>query len=251
MSTPMLNNFLAAFKGFEMSPLYGKSLVYLLGSPASTFRPIPGSVVEPPYEQNVLNTDDKIAYCNLFNENYGDQSAAERAALGPYLHTSDTAEQYGEGQIDPRGPGWVKNIDSQFVLARDRRFKYVELDNPDAYSIGTVMEVVTLAHSYGLGVIAKNPVLTKGALQFMAHGNVFGVIVERDAGTPAAYDDLRKRARKDGKLPVWFVFDGKDGAAECAAAIRAGGFKGMGVTYSTGRERNGYNDCHTVLLPVT
>ena len=37
-----------------------------------------------------------IAYCNLFDEN-------NTGKYGPYLHTSDTAKQYNEGQIDPRG----------------------------------------------------------------------------------------------------------------------------------------------------
>lgn len=203
----MLDNWLAAFDKRTPSPLYGKPLVYLIG--AASARAIPGSVVEPPYGRDVPGTDDKIAYLNLFS----------RAEYGP--------------------------AEPQFEWAR-RLYKFAELDNKVAYSIGDVQEATTLAHSYGLGVVAKNPVLTNGPLQFMAHPNVFGVIVERGAGTPATYDDLRKRARKDGLLPVWFVFDGPTGAQQCAEQIQFGKYKGMGVTYSTDR----YNDSHTVLLPV-
>lgn len=245
----MFNNWLAAFDKRTPSPLYGKPLIYLIG--ASSFRAIPGSVVEPAYGWNVVGTEDKIAYCNLFNEGYADQSEFERAALGPYLHDSDTAAEYDEGQLDPAGSGFDKNITAQFERARGMSYKFAELDNPDAYSIGVVQEVVTKAHSYGLGIIAKNPALTNGALQFIAHPNVFGVIVERGAGMPAQYNAWRLQAHKDGLLPIWFVFDGHDGdSQQCAGQIQAGGFKGMGVTYSTGREKNGYNDSHTVLLPV-
>ena len=51
-----------------------------------------------------------IAYCNLFNEKYSEQSKQERARYAPYLKTSDTAEDYGEGQIDPCGEGWKRNL---------------------------------------------------------------------------------------------------------------------------------------------
>lgn len=245
----MFNNWLAAFDKRTPSPLYGKPLMYLIGS--QNARAIPGSVVEPSYGWNIVG-DDKIAYLNFFNELYSEQSDDAREQLGPYLHTSDTAEEYDEGQIDPAGPGWDRNLTEQFAHAAGMGFKFAELDNPDAYSIGVVQSAVTKAHEYGLGIIAKNPKLvTNGALQFIAHPNVFGVIVERGAGMPAEYNAWRLQARKDGLLPVWFVFDGHDGdSQQCASQILAGGFKGMGVTYSTGREKNGYNDSHTVLLPV-
>lgn len=249
--TPMLDNFLAAFKGPETSPLYGKPLIYLLG--AAGARALPGSVVEGPYGCNVIGTADKIAYGNFFNELYSEQTEAQKAALGPYLHDSDTAGEYGEGQIDPAGPGWLKNLTAQFMSAAAKGYQFFELDNPDAYGLGDVQKAITMAHSYGLGIIAKNPKLVAngaGALPILSHPNVFGAIVERGAGDPAYYDDMRRRARKDGKLPVWFVFDGRDGSDACAAAVKVGKFKGMGVSYSTGRETNGYNDSHTVLLPT-
>lgn len=241
----MFNNWLAAFDKRTPSPLYGKPLMYLIGaSGAAAGRAIPNTVVEPPYGCNAAG-EDKIAYCNLFDE-------LNTGKLGPYLSDSDTANEYGEGQIDPAGPGWSINLTDQFTRVAALSYKFAELDNPDAYSIGVVQAAVTRAHSFGLGIIAKNPKLVaNGALPFIAHPNVFGVIVERGAGMPAEYAAWRTQARKDGLLPVWFVFDGHDGdSQQCAMQIQAGGFKGMGVTYSTGREKNGYNDSHTVLLPT-
>lgn len=213
----MFNNWLSAFDKREPSPLYGKPLIYLTGA-KDTPRAIPGNVVEgPAHNRTMADGDDKIAYCNLF-------------------HDPDT--------------DWNASIIGQLTRVAGLSFKFAELDNADAYSIGDVQKMTTLAHSYGLGVIAKNPVLTNGPLQFIAHPNVFGVIVERGAGAPATYDYLRSRARKDGLIPVWFVFDGPDGAQQCADQITLGGFKGMGVTYSTDNGVNAYIDSHTVLLPI-
>ena len=96
-----------------------------------------------------------IAYCNLFDEH-------NTGHYGPYLHSSDTAAEYNEGQIDPRGPGWEKNLREQFERRRNQGFEYIELDNPDAYSIKDVIGAIDLAASYGLKVIAKNPGLMEG-----------------------------------------------------------------------------------------
>ena len=79
-----------------------------------------------------------IAYCNLFDEE-------NTGKYGPYLHTSDTAEQYGEGQIDPKGPGWEKNLRQQFQRRKRQGFSYIELDNPDAYSVEDVLGAIDLA----------------------------------------------------------------------------------------------------------
>lgn len=245
----MIDNWHAAFKGHDQSPLYGKPLVYLIGAESFYVRSQVGAIVEPPFGEDVPGNE-KIAYLNLFNENYSRQSDAERAALGPYLYDSDTALEFGEGKIDPGGPGWTKNIGAQFNWAVARGFRFVELDNADAYPIGVIQSVVTLAHSYGFAVIAKNPILTNGALQFISHSNVAGVIVERGAGGPAEYDSLRRQARKEGVLPIWFVFDGRTGADDCVAEIRAYGFTGMGVTYSTGQGDDGYNNSQNLFLPT-
>lgn len=204
MTGPMLNNFLASFKGADRSPLYGKPLVYLIGAP--TARAMPGSVVEGPAGCHIAGTDYRIAYGNL---------AAD-------------------------------DLTAQFTEAATLDYRFMELDNPAAVSVGTMMSGFTTAHGYGLAIIAKNPLRTKAAPQIITHNNVAGIIVERGAGSPAEYDVLRRRARKDGCLPIWFVFAGRTGADECAAAIKAGKFKGMAVTYST----TAYEDSHTILLPT-
>ena len=97
-----------------------------------------------------------IAYCNLFDEN-------KTGKYGPYLNSSDTAKQYNEGQIDPRGPGWEKNLREQFARRKNAGFEYIELDNPDAYTIKDVIGAIELAETYGLKVIAKNPGLMGGS----------------------------------------------------------------------------------------
>jgi hypothetical protein len=178
-----------------------------------------------------------IAYCNLFNEKYSEQSRKERAEYGPYLKSSDTAADYGEGQIDPRGPGWRRNLTEQFERRRKQGFEYIELDNPDAYSVADVVAAVELAESYGLKVIAKNPGLMGGEpLPYVAHRNVCGIIVEKGAGDAHEMDALRRRAGKPD-MPVWFVFFDarKEGAGKKAAgeaAKSAQHYSGIHVTYS-------------------
>jgi hypothetical protein len=152
-----------------------------------------------------------VKYCNLFDEENSGRYA-------PYLATSDTAAQYGEGQIDPRGPGWEKNLRAQFARARSQGFRIVELDNPDAYAVADVLGAVALAAGYGLAVIAKNPLLIDGdPTPYVAHPAVVGVIVERDAGNPADMHALRVQAGKPG-LPVWFVAFGEPPARSRASS---------------------------------
>ena len=97
----------------------------------------------------------------------------------PYLHSSDTARKYREGQIDPGGPGWERNLREQFERRRQQGFGYVELDNPDAYGWIDVGGSYDLAASYGFKVIAKNPVICQDGLAMMRHPAVVGSIVER------------------------------------------------------------------------
>ncbi len=211
------------------NPLEGKPLRYLIGAddPGAGRD---GEVIECGY--NVTRLPAKgiaIKYCNLFDEN-------NTGAYGPYLHSSDTAAQYNEGQIDPRGPGWQRNLREQFARAKSQGFSYVELDNPDAYSVAAVIGAIDLAASYGLKVVAKNPGLMDGdALAYVAHPNVFGVIVERGAGSPGEMHELRVRARKRN-LPVWFVFFGRSEAAARETARAAASYENMRVTYSSAGE---------------
>jgi hypothetical protein len=115
-----------------------------------------GEIVEVGYDlSKPLPVGITIAYCNLFNEKYSEQSKQQRAEYGPYLKSSDTAAEYGEGQIDPRGPGWRRNLTEQFGRRKRQGFEYIELDNSDAYSVADVVGAVDLAANYGLKVIAK------------------------------------------------------------------------------------------------
>ena len=208
------------------NPLEGKLLRYLIG----TDKPGAGSkdkVIEVAY--SVKQPPAKglaIAYCNLFDEE-------NTGKYGPYLNTSDTAEQYGEPQIDPKGPGWEKNLRGQFERRKRQGFTYIELDNSDAYSMEDVLGAIDLAATYNLKVIAKNPALIEGdATPYVAHSNVFGVIVEKDAGTPEEMAVLRNKAGKP-TLPIWFVAFGDGRAWADKIAATAADHKNMSVTYSS------------------
>jgi hypothetical protein len=225
------------------NPLAGKKLRYKIGTDRPG-RGEDGEIVEVGYDcEKPLPLGITVAYCNLFNEKYSEQSKAERAAYGPYLRTSDTAKDYGEGEIDPSGAGWRRNLEEQFERRKKQGFEYIELDNPDAYSVADVVGAVELAESYGLKVIAKNPALLEGdPLPYVAHRNVYGIIVEKGAGDANQMDALRRRGGKPD-LPVWFVFfdarkkgrrTGEKAAKQAAALARR--YRGMSVSYSPGGE---------------
>jgi len=220
------------------NPLAGKPLRYLIGSDSSG----PGrddEVTVVSYDSAPVKRGISIAYGNLFDERH-------TGRYGPYLHTSDTAAQYHEGQIDPRGPGWEKNLREQFERRRKQGFSYIELDNPDAYSVKDVIGAIELAASYGLKVIAKNPLLVSdGAATYVAHPNVYGAIVERGAGTPVQMEALRKKAGKP-TLPVWFVSFGKGRGWAGSVADSARRYRSMGVTYSSAGE---YGNSIDILTP--
>jgi len=206
------------------NPLGGLRLRYLIGTdnPGSGKE---GYVTEVGYDVKApVQIGPSIKYGNLFDE-------TNSGKLGPYLQTSDTAAEYKEGQIDPRGPGWNKNLREQFERAKRQGFRYIELDNPDAYSSMDVVNAVAIAADFQLGVIAKNPLLVEGdQLAYVGHQNIFGIIVERGAGGPQAMHDLRIRAMKTD-LPVWFVFFGRSDRAARNTA-KAVNYKNMYVTHS-------------------
>ena len=219
--------------------LAGKRLRYLIGTEASG----PGrddEVTEVSYSTTQpARRGISIAYCNLFDEH-------NTGRYGPYLHTSDTAAEYNEGQIDPRGPGWEKNLREQFERRKKQGFEYIELDNPDAYSIKDVIGAIDLAASYGLKVIAKNPGLMEGgATAYVAHPNVYGIIVERDAGGAGDMDALRRKAGKP-TLPVWFVAFGVGRAWAGDVANAAKHYPNMSVSYSSAGE---YGNSIDILPP--
>jgi hypothetical protein len=232
----------AAGKAITGNPLAGKKLRYKIGA-ENPGRGKPGEIVEVGYDWNApLPAGISIAYGNLFNEKYSEQTEREREQYAPYLTTSDTAEQYGEGQIDPRGPGWRRNLIEQFERRRQQGFKYIELDTADAYSVTDVVGAIELAEQYGLKVIAKNPALIQGdPLPYVAHRNVYGIVVEKGAGNAHQMHTLRRRAGRP-HLPVWFVFfekndgrgEGKKAASE--TIMHAQPYANMNVTYSADGE---------------
>jgi hypothetical protein len=210
------------------NPLAGKPLRYLIGTDAAGAGHDSEVTVLSYNATAPVKRGISIAYGNLFDERNTGQ-------YGPYLHTSDTAKQYNEGQIDPRGPGWDKNLREQFERRKKQGFEYIELDNPDAYSAKDVISAIDLAASYGLKIIAKNPLLVKGAVAYMAHPNVHGAIVEKGAGNPKEMDALRKKAGKPA-LPVWFVAFGSGRSWAGSIADAAKQYRHMGVTYSSAGE---------------
>jgi hypothetical protein len=216
------------------NPLAGKALRYLIGADAG-YAIDPEAVTEVGYDAPKPPTGTCIAYCNLFDERNTGQ-------YRPYLHSSDTAWKYREGQIDPGGPGWERNLREQFERRKRQGFRYVELDNPDAYRWSDISDAYDLAASYGFKVIAKNPVICQNGLAMMQHSVVVGAIVERGCGTPDEMAILRNSAAKPD-LPVWFVYWGKGHSDAVQCAGLATPYRNMGVTYSSGpKEYSGSKD---------
>jgi hypothetical protein len=186
-----------------------------------------------------------IAYCNLFDEK-------NTGKYGPYIHDSDTAKDYDEGQIDPRGEGWDANLCQQFERRQAQGFVYIELDNPDAYKTRDVVNAVNLASTYGFTTIAKNALLCDQPITYAANPHVSGIIVEIDDDTaadqmPKNYDRLRQSAGVPD-MPVWFVSNQDTGwAVKVARAIGAAKYVNMGVTCSLHGE---YTDFTDILLPI-
>jgi len=221
------------------NPLAGKQLRYLIGTD-SLGRAGDDEIVEVSYDTSrPARRGISIAYCNLFDER-------NTGRYGPYLKSSDTAKEYNEGQIDPHGPGWEKNLREQFALRKQQGFEYIELDNPDAYSVKDVVGAIDLAASYSLKVIAKNPLLLEsGAATYVAHPNVYGIIVERGAGGAAELEALRRKAGKP-HLPTWFVAFGSGRSWAGGVASKAKRYRNMGVTYSSAGE---YGNSIDILTP--
>lgn len=227
----LLSYFKAPLPKSNINPLEGKALRYLIGINLPPAKKEDNVVHVVSYDCSSRVDEDTIAYCNLFDE-------YNTGKYGPYLYTSDTAEAYSEGQIDPSGPGWKKNLITQFNLRKKDGFRFIELDNPDAYDWNSVKSAIDLAASMELKVIAKNPDLLDEAERFLSHPNVFAAIVERGAGDPWSMHKYRIAVGKPN-LPVWFVSFGSSGkswASKQADVIRYKELKNMGVTYSPNGE---------------
>jgi hypothetical protein len=228
--------------------LEGKQLRYLIGG-NDTATGADNEVTELSYDATRPPAHGiGVKYGNLFNEKYADQTPAQRARYAPYLEQGDTAEEYNEGQIDPAGQGWHRNLDEQITRAKQQGFTIIEWDNPDSYDMGDVMDAVEFAHNEGLQVLAKNPAICSGnKIDYIRHAGIVGVIVEKDCGTPDQMSRLRIDAGKP-TLPVWFVAfgGGRAWADRMAKSITDNGYSNMGVTYSSQGE---YRNSEDVLLP--
>ncbi len=202
-------------------------------------------ISEPGYDAPRPNVGEAFAYVNLFDQRDSYDKESNTGKYGPYLSATDTAEEYDEGVIDPEGDGWDRNLREQFQLRKEQGYRYVELDNPDAYKLPDVMQATALAETYGLGVIAKNAGLVKGGAQWVAHPNVYGIIIERDAGSPSEMDELRRATGKPD-LPCWFVSFGSGRSWANNMAAEAKPYVNMFVTYSS---RGEYGSSEDILKP--
>lgn len=220
------------------NPFAGKPLRYLIGADSEDMVIARDAVTVVPFDYEWPIRDPwVIGYGNLFDEENGGK-------YGPYLPDTDTSAQYDEGHIDPRGPGWLRNLRDQFTLRSRQGFKYIELDNADAYSIADVIGAIELAASYGLKVIAKNPMLLEGETHHLAHPNIYGAIVEKDCGRPKEMDEVRRQVGKPD-LPVWFVAFGRGKAWAEHVAKECRLYRNMGVTWS----RREYDTSEDILRP--
>jgi hypothetical protein len=225
----------------QMDVLAGLALDYLIGADGEQ-RGKEGRITETPLGVGPASLGSSIAYCNLRCED------GEPREYAPYLPHDDIFEQYGEGRPDPEGEGFKANIVAQLDRCRKLGHTLVEQDNPDSFPLPAVILGLNWAQERGLGVIAKNPHLMKdGALTYVVHPNIFGIIVEEDCGTPAEMDELRRKAGKPA-LPVWFVSygNGHGWAMQTAQEIKSARYLNMGVTYSSTGE---YGSSADVLLP--
>lgn len=229
-----------------MPALEGKPLRYLIGG-EDDYEGAEDEVIELSYDATRPPSNGVgVKYGNLFNEKYDDQTAAQRAKYEPYLEQGDTAEEYNEGQIDPAGQGWFKNLDEQIRRAKTGGFAIIEWDNPDSYQMEDVLGAVERAHAAGLYVFAKNPAICKGSKStYVGHPAVVGIVVEEDCGEPSFMEALRIAAGKP-TLPVWFVAygNGRDWADRMAK--EAAGYVNMGVTFSSEGE---YENSEDILVP--
>jgi peptidoglycan hydrolase-like protein with peptidoglycan-binding domain len=171
----------------------------------------------------------------------------DAGTYGPYLPSDDIDDQYNEPAPDPAHRGFWDNLETQLDRAKAQGFTSVELDNCDTYTASVVLLAYNAVASRGLTVWAKNPALVDGNREaILAHSAVVGVIVEKDCGTPATYDAMRRAVGKPD-LPIRFVSygGGKQWAQQTAQQIKDN-YQNMGVTHSSNGE---YGSSEDVLLP--
>ncbi len=132
------------------SALAGKPLRYLIGARKIDWESFDAmGVIEVGYDIDVVPPalrDRVIGYGNFWDEE-------QTGRFGPYLKPTDTARHYDEGVIDPKGPGWKKNLVAQFERRARQGIGIIELDNPDPYPTPPVLQGYDLALEHGLSVI--------------------------------------------------------------------------------------------------
>lgn len=191
---------------------------------------VEGEIIEVGYDGPRPKAGGAVRYANLLDQ-------TNTAKYGPYLVGTDTAAEYNERVVDPKGVGWTKLLLDQCTSAKTAGFDTIEWDNPDSYTQAAVLSAVDFATDHGLKVLAKNPLICDwDAVPYVKRPAVVGIVVEEDDdATPAVYDDLRKAAGKP-ELPVWFVAfkDGKDDGTAWAQATakEAAKYSNMSVTMS-------------------
>lgn len=193
-----------------------------------------GCVFEMGYHgQKPLRCKAFFRYGNLLaQENFG--------RYGPYLKSSDTAEEYGERVVDPTGGGWIRLLKDQCDEAIAIKADGIEWDNPDSYQQKAVLSAVDYAWTRSLKVIGKNPLICQwDAKPYISHPAICAVVVERGCGNPKDMDDLRKACGKPNLLIVFVAFrDGnKDGKVWIhQIALQAAQYSNMWCTYSANGE---------------
>jgi len=214
----------------------------------------PDKAIEVAFGQLPVKDGVSFAYFNFLDQ-FKDDDGNLIGVGAPYLPATGTAKKYDEGVPNPKGAGFERNLIKQFSKARADGHEAGEIDNPDDehFSTDDVIHGVELAATFGLGAIAKNPALLwdGGTVRYVAHPNIFGVIVEAGAGTADELHDIRQRAAKPD-LPVWFVYKRgeRDLALRRKAEILAGKYINMGVTYDASDDEYG-GEIEHVLLPLT
>ena len=231
------------------NPFLGLPLDYLIGKDGGTVGQAKRAACVAYDVDSPPSLGPSIAYCNLLDERDSYDKDTNQGKFGPYLPQTDTAKKYDEGVPDPDGPGFEANLRDQFQRRQDAGFKFIELDNPDAYSIKDVIRAIDLAQSYGLGVVAKNPgLMGTDADRIIIHPNVFGIIVEKDAGAPRDMDELRRDSLKPD-LSIWFVSfgSGLEWVRGVAAVVTSRGYRNMSATWSNDGE---YGNSVVILDPI-
>jgi hypothetical protein len=226
-------------------PVLNGRLRYLIGMDADRIKPLPnGKILEVPYDY------DKRMGCTQYG-NLRDED--DTGKFAPYLPADDITEKYNERTPDPKGPGFMKNVNNQIANAVKLGRIRIELDNPDSrgLSLDAVMQAHDAAWAAGLRTVAKNPHLVDDPTRYILHPSVDLIIIEHGAGGSIMAQVMRVKIGQP-LLAVRFVSydDGAGGEAwaeAVARTIKAEGYRNMGVTHSDVGE---YKSSRDIFVPI-